>query len=85
MSLKTPAPDDHPAFGFSDLHGFKDFVSMVITCAPDLFLPYDWLEPDEQLNLDRAFDGLRYGLHLTTNENGESPKVVRCRALVEEA
>jgi hypothetical protein len=79
------SPKDHPAFGFTDLHGFKDFVSMVITCAPDLFMPYDWLGPDEQLNLVRAFEGLRYGLHLATHEKGASPLLARCADLVEEA
>jgi hypothetical protein len=83
--MGSSSPKDHPAFGFTDLHGFKDFVSMVITCAPDLFMPYDWLGPDEQLNLGRAFDGLRYGLHLTAREKGELPLLARCSALVEEA
>jgi len=83
--MGSSSPKDHPAFGFTDLHGFKDFVSMVITCAPDLFLPYDWLGPDEQLNLGLAFDGLRYGLHLTTHEKGESQLLRQCSALVEEA
>jgi len=61
MALSSPEKD--PAyFGFTDLHGFKDFVAEVIVCAPDMFIPMDWLKPDEQMNLERDFVGLRYGL-----------------------
>ncbi|MCE9605451.1 MAG: trigger factor [Planctomycetia bacterium] len=83
--MGSSSPKDHPAFGFTDLHGFKDFVSMVTVCAPDLFMPYDWLGPDEQLNLGLAFDGLRYGLYLASQEKGESMLLSQSRSLVEEA
>lgn len=72
-------------FGFRDLHACKDFVSMVIVCAPDGFFEEDWLAPDEQLNLDRAFVGLRYGLQLTAAEKGESELLATCRGLVDAA
>lgn len=72
-------------FGFNDIHGFKDFVGFVILCAPDLFPGCDWHAPDEQMNLDRAFVGLRYGLDLAVKEKGESELVVKCRTLVDEA
>lgn len=72
-------------FGFDDLHAFKDFVGMVIVCAPDGFFDEDWLLPDEQINLERAFVGLRYGLQLTAAEKGESKLLEQCRELVEAA
>lgn len=84
--MGSSSPETNPAyFGFTDLHGFKDFVVEVITGAPDDFMEMDWLKPDEQMNLDRAFIGLRYGLKLTAQEKGESTLLAKCRALVEEA
>ena len=80
------SPEIEPRyFGFTDLHGFKDFVGYVILCAPDLFPKQDWRDSDEQMNLDRAFVGLRYGLNLAEKEVGESYRLERCRELVEQA
>lgn len=79
-------PEIDPAyFGFTDLHGFKDFVVLVLSCAPDLFPMYDWLPMEQQLDLERAFVGLRYGLELATKEVGESPVLEKCRELVEQS
>lgn len=72
-------------FGFNDLHSFKDYVVYVLSCAPDLFPPEDWLAPEDQMNLERAFAGLRYGLELTAQEKGESEVLKQCRAIVEQA
>jgi len=69
-------------WGFHDLHSFKDYVGFVKLCAPDQFPKWEWTE---QLTLDRAFEGLRYGLDLTAKEKGESPKIDACRKLVEAA
>lgn len=78
--------DSDPSRGFfHDLHSFKDFVVLVYSCAPDMFLPEDWRPPEEQMNLERAFFGLRYGLDLTEQEKGPSNVVAQSRALVEEA
>ena len=38
-----------------------------------------------QMNLERAFTGLRYGLDLTAKEINNDSLVVRCRKLVDEA
>jgi hypothetical protein len=80
-------PDADPAtyFGFKDLHGFKDFVGFVILCAPDEFPSDDWLNPAEQMNLERAIIGLRYGLDVTASEKGDNDIVNKCRRLVEES
>ena len=81
----SPEKSPEKFFAFKDLHGFKDFVGSVILCAPDMFPVRDWRGPDEQMNLDRAFIGLRYGLKLTAQEKGDSPLLAKCRELVEEA
>jgi hypothetical protein len=85
MASFSPESDPATYFGFTDLHGFKDFVGSVRLCAPDLFPKRDWRGPDEQMNLDRAFIGLRYGLKLAEEEKGGSELLAKCRDLVEEA
>ena len=79
----TSSHDETPARGgFHDLHSFKDFVSMVIVCAPDQFLSQDWRSPEDQWNLERAFSGLRFGLDLVAREKRETRDLARCRELV---
>jgi hypothetical protein len=72
-------------FGFHDVHSFKDFVAFVLLCAPEQFPVRDYLAPDEQWTLDRAFEGLRYGLTLTAQQKGELPVLAICRAMAEES
>lgn len=85
MASSSPEADPAKYFGFKDLHGFKDFVGFVILCAPDEFPSDDWLQPEEHMNVERAFVGLRYGLGVTASEKGESETLASCRRLVEEA
>lgn len=85
MEFNSSPENDARYFGFTDLHSFKDFVGYVLLCAPDLFPPEDWLKPEEQMNLDRAFVGLRYGLDLSETEKGASDTIAQCRQLVEES
>lgn len=78
--------DSDPSRGFfHDLPSFEDFVVLVLSCAPDMFPPEDWRPPEDQMNLERAFVGLRYGLDLTEQEKGMSDVVTQCRVLVEQA
>jgi hypothetical protein len=84
--MASTSPENDPAyFGFTDLHGFKDFVGGMALVLPDAFMHDDWLAPEDQMNLDRAFVGLRYGLDLAAKEKGESALLARCRTLVEES
>lgn len=85
--MASCSPDTDPAkyYGFKDLHGFKDFVGFIILCAPDDFPVDDWLEPADQMNLERAFVGLRYGLDLTLTETSRDDVVASCRQLTEAA
>lgn len=52
-----------PGHWYNDLEGFYDFYGLVMQYAPD-FPEEDFLAPEEQLNLDSAFnllvDGLSY-------------------------
>jgi hypothetical protein len=82
--MASISPDERKQWPFWDLHGFKDFVVGIYLEAPH-FAPMDFLPPEEQMTLDRAFAGLRYGLRLAAEEKRESPLLERCRELVEEA
>lgn len=73
------------SFGFSDLHSFKDYVVWVQTGASTSFPVEDWAGPDNQMTLDRAFEGLRLGLTMAVEKEGEREEFTRGRALVEEA
>ncbi len=72
-------------FGFRDLLGYKDFVVYVLSCAPELFPAEDWLLPDEQMNLERAFVGLRQGLRIVAQHSKDSVVLDRCAKLIDEA
>ena len=72
-------------FHFQDVHSFKDFLGMVIVCAPDNFVTCDWLSAAEQTDLKRAFEGLSYGLNLVEREFGTSDGLNRARVLVSES
>lgn len=85
MASSSLDDDKFALYGFSDLQSFKEFVVYVFSCAPDMFPPEDWRAPDDQMNLNRAFDGLRYGLDMTAKEKGKSDVVAKCRVLVDEA
>lgn len=85
MASSSSPENDARYFGFTDLHGFKDFVVEVIAGAPDDFMEMDWLNCDEQMNLERAFAGLRYGLNLLETEKGATETIARCRQLVEDS
>ena len=62
-----------------------DFIAVVVLSAPDKFIKRDWLKPEEQLNLDRAFEELRHGLDCAVKEVGELPAIITTRAMLEEA
>jgi hypothetical protein len=49
------------------VESFRDFISVVVVHAPDEFPVEDYLRPDEQLNLEKAFAELRDGLKILIN------------------
>ncbi len=72
-------------WSFRDLNGFKDFIGSVTLCSPDYFPKRDWLEDHEQMNLDRAFIGLHYGLELCAKEIRSAEIRQKCHELFDEA
>jgi hypothetical protein len=63
--------------------GFRDFLSLVIVHAPDSFPEEDYLEPEQQLNLEMAFRELQSGLgflpsaRINPSEKQELEKLLR--------
>lgn len=83
--MAIPTEGGATGFGFTDLNGFKDFVVFVLSCAPELFPEEDWLPPDQQMDLEKAFTGLRCGLDILRNDAGETPLLAECGELIEKA
>lgn len=69
----------------SNLRELIDFIALVVLCAPDDFIEEDFLGPEEQLNLERAFDELRHGLRCAAQEVGALPQIIEARTMLEEA
>jgi hypothetical protein len=84
MGLSSPE-NNAAYFGFTDLPGFKDYVVYVLSCAPDLFPEEEWRRPEEQMNLERAFVGLRLGLNILAQQTDDSALLDECTKLVDEA
>lgn len=57
-----------------DIDSFHNFIGYVVVRAPDRFPIEDYLPPDQQMNLDRAFDELRRGLDLVEPEVADEEK-----------
>jgi hypothetical protein len=72
-------------FPFTDLHSFKDYVGFVQLCAPNRFPKRDGVSAEEQWTLDLAFEGLRLGLELATQEKGQLPVFAECVQLIDGA
>ena len=69
-------PEIPSYFGFDDVHAFKDYLGMVLCCAPDLFIEEEWLPPDQQMNLERALKGCGTGLIWSSgNLMGRRPRL----------
>ena len=52
----------------NNLDGLYDFIGYVVLRAPDSFPTEDYLKPDEQMTLDKAFSELRAGLNFVESE-----------------
>lgn len=55
----------------NSLDDLQDFISFVILYAPDEFPEEDFLAPNEQLDLTRAFEEIRRGLAFLRGDLGE--------------
>lgn len=65
--------------------GLRDFLSLVIVHAPDEFPQEDFLKPEEQLNLERAFAELQHGLSLLVEQKGNARPATQLAAILDAA
>jgi hypothetical protein len=60
-----------------------DFLANVIVCAPDDFIEEDFLPPDQQLNLERAFLELERGMQFLAEDGVEPERMSELRRLLD--
>ena len=68
-----------------DIDSFYNFIGYVINRAPNTFPVEDYLAPDEQLNLDRAFVELRHGVELMDAEIVDAQKREKLLSLLDDS
>jgi outer membrane protein assembly factor BamD (BamD/ComL family) len=62
-----------------------DHIAYVMAYAPDNFPYRDFVAPDKQMNLDRAFEQLRDGIRIAYPENDAAEKHASLNALLDSA
>ena len=68
-----------------DVDSFYNFIGYVINRAPNTFPVEDYLPPEEQMNLDRAFVELRRGLELVEPGVADEEKKAKLAALLDQS
>ena len=68
-----------------DIDSFYDFIGYVVLHAPGRFPVEDYLLPEQQMNLDKAFVELRNGLDIVDPKVADENKKRRLGALLEES
>jgi hypothetical protein len=66
----------------NSLDDLYDFLAQVIVCAPDNFIEVDFLPPDEQLNLDLAYEELQRGLALLKKDGCDEERLKALQLLL---
>ena len=66
-----------------DISDYYNFLATVIVHAPDRFPSEDFLPPDEQLDLERAFTELRDGMEFISKRIVDSKAQEALRQLLE--
>lgn len=67
-----------------DIDSLYDFIGYVVLGAPNEFPVEDFLPPDEQMNLEKAFEELRRGLGVIDLEVANERKL-RLSSLLDES
>jgi hypothetical protein len=68
-----------------DLNALRDFVGYVVLCAPDNFPEEDFLQRDEQMNLERAFEEMRNAMNLFKPSKMNDTKRSEALSMLEES
>jgi len=67
------------------LEALHDFIGFVVLRAPNRFPLEDHRAPDDQLNLDRAFDELRAGLEFVAKSESDPQFHDRLRGVLDQS
>jgi len=62
-----------------------DFLAQVIVCAPDDFIEVDYLPPEDQLDLEKAFVELNHGMRFIAETVKDPEELRTLQALLDEA
>ncbi len=65
------------------LRDYLNFLSVVIVSAPSDFRKFDFLNDDEQLNLERAFDELNFGMVFISEKLNDAEKLGDLKKLLD--
>lgn len=68
-----------------DIDSLYDFIGVVVLRAPDKFKVLDFLPPEEQLTLDKAFYELRRGIDLIEPDMADEAKRKHLASLLDQA
>ena len=68
-----------------NLQGLYDFIATVVLGAPDRFRYREYLAPEDQLNLDRAFEELRASLEFVAKSEAEPQFHDRLRGVLDQS
>ena len=68
-----------------DIDSLYNFIGYVLIYAPDRFPKRDFRPPDQQINLDRAFDELRAGTRFIDPEVADEAKQKTLASLLDQS
>ena len=69
----------------TSLRRLYNFLAVVVLSAPDRFAREDYLKDEDQLNLDRAFEELFYGMQFVREKIKDETEVTRLRGVLQDS
>jgi hypothetical protein len=70
-------------YGFGRFSEYRDHLGYVVLCAPDEFPVRDYLAPNDQMTLEKAFGQLRRGLPVAYDRIKDKDAIPRAAELLE--
>lgn len=70
-------------YGFGRFSEYRNMIGYVVLSAPDEFPVEDYLAPDEQMTLDKAFAQLRRGLPVAYDKIKDEDAIPKAVELLE--
>ena len=68
-----------------NIDSLYDFIGVVVLSAPDQFRNYDFIPPEDRLDLDKAFDQLRAGIEFVVRDFPDADNNGRLSNVLEES